>query len=72
MAIKIRHDGQWVEVGVGSSVADGDYGDIVVSNSGATWTLDSSISGDKISEGDSKAEIIEAIQDYNNGTFAKY
>jgi hypothetical protein len=59
MAIKIRHDGQWVEVGVGSSVADGDYGDIVVSNSGATWTLDSSISGDKISEGDSKAEIID-------------
>ena len=36
MAIKIRHDGQWVEVGVGSSVADGDYGDIIVSNSGAT------------------------------------
>ena len=59
MAIKIRHDGQWVEVGVGSSVADGDYGDIIVSNSGATWTLDSSISGDKISEGDSKAEIID-------------
>lgn len=59
MAIKIRHDGQWVEVGVASSVADGDYGDIIVSNSGATWTLDSSISGDKISEGDSKAEIID-------------
>ena len=60
MAIKIRHDGQWVEVGVGSSVADGDYGDIIVSNSGATWTLDASISsGDNISEGDSKAEIID-------------
>ena len=59
MAIKIRHDGQWVEVGVGSSVADGDYGDIIVSNSGATWTLDSSISGDKITEGNTEAEVVD-------------
>ena len=63
MAIKIRHDGQWIEVGVGSSVADGDYGDIIVSNSGATWTLDSSISGDKISEGNTEAEVVDTGSD---------
>ena len=41
----LRGDNTWASVSAGGGVSDGDYGDISVTNSGATWNIDADTVG---------------------------